>query len=251
MDSVAGLPPPLWALQETAIFIDLDGTLIDLAARPDLINVPPGLRELLIDLATALGGALAVVSGRSVATQEDILGAIPIILSGVHGAELKEPGKPVSNLAQPLPPELRQGIATLAQRWPDLLLEDKNWAMAVHVRQTPDLAGDVADVLQALVKRLGPDHEVMAGDSVFEVKPKALSKGTALRRLMQRPEFTGRRPVFLGDDITDEDGFAAALELGGDAVAVGRRHTATAKWRLFSPLAARKWLRDLAAQRLR
>jgi trehalose 6-phosphate phosphatase len=248
MDSVAGPPPPLWSLRETAVFIDLDGTLIELAPRPDLINVPAGLPQQLRDLSTFLEGALAILSGRSVVAVEDMLGPVPIILCGVHGAELKEPGKPIQYLGQPVPSALRSGIEALAIRWPALLVEDKGQAMAVHIRQSPDLATDVAAALDALVSHLGPDHQVMRGDAVFEVKPKALSKGTALRQLMLRPDFATRRPVFLGDDTTDEDGFIAAAALGGDAIAVGLRHSATAKWRLASPLAARQWLRDFAAQ---
>src|SRR6185369_6030544 len=117
--------PPLWPMREMALFVDLDGTLIALAARPDLINVPAGLPEQLRDLATLLQGALAILSGRSVTAIEDMLGSVPIILSGVHGAELKEPGKPVQNLAQPLPPALRRGIEALTEHWPALLVEDK------------------------------------------------------------------------------------------------------------------------------
>lgn len=251
MDSVAGPPPPLWSLRETAVFIDLDGTLIELAPRPDLINVPAGLPQQLRDLSTMLEGALAILSGRSVAAIEDMLGPVPIILSGVHGAELKEPGKPVQNMGEPIPPALRRGIEALGAHWPALLVEDKGQAMAVHTRQAPALATDVAAALEVLVDRLGPDHQVMRGDAVFEVKPKALSKGTALRKLMLRSDFAARRPVFLGDDTTDEDGFIAAAALGGAAIAVGLRHSATAKWRLASPRAARQWLRDFAAQGFR
>ncbi len=242
--------PPLWRLRNLALFLDLDGTLLDFAATPDRVVVPADLPQLLMDLAAQLGGAIAIVSGRPVNALEALLGATPVTLSGIHGAEMKTLGARGAATAPPIPAALRDAIRPLAGRWPGLLVEDKGSAIALHVRAIPEAASDVAGVLQRLVDALAPAHEMLPGAAVYEVKPRAFSKGTALRGLMRRSPFAGRRPVFLGDDTTDEDGFAAACDLGGTAIAVGPRPSPGAQWRLPTPAAARRWLGHLAAQGL-
>ncbi len=242
--------PPLWRLRNLALFLDLDGTLLDFAATPDAVTVPADLPQLLMDLAAQLGGAIAIVSGRPVGALESLLGATPVTLSGIHGAELKALGDPGDIAAPPFPAGLRDAIRPLAGRWPGLLIEDKGSAIALHVRRIPEAAAEVAAALQPLVAALAPAHEILPGAAVYEVKPRAFSKGTALRALMRRSPFAGRRPVFLGDDTTDEAGFAAACDLGGTAIAVGPRASPGAQWRLATPAAARRWLGHLAAQRL-
>lgn len=242
--------PPLWPPRETAIFVDLDGTLIDFAPTPDSVTLPDGLPEQINTLTATLGGALAIISGRPVAALESLFGPTAVFLSGVHGSELKEPGAPTRHLAPPLPAALQQGVAALTRRWPELLIEDKGEAIAVHYRQAPELAAAVADALERLIRNYRPGFEIMSGAAVYEIRPTTVDKGTALRNLMRLQPFAGRRPVFLGDDTTDEDGIAAAVALGGHGIAVGPRHSLTANWHLPSPAAARQWLRDFAAQRL-
>lgn len=242
--------PPLWPARDLALFLDLDGTLLDFAETPDRVDVPASLPQVLMDLAALLGGAVAILSGRPIGAIEALLGATPIALSGVHGAEIRILGESPRSFAPKIPDALRQEVLALADRWPKLLIEDKGAAIAVHVRQAAELSGAVADSLQRLVRRFGPDHQVMAGHAVFEIKSRTCSKGTALREFMRQRPFAARLPVFLGDDTTDEDGFAAAAALGGHGIAVGARPSLAAHWRLPGPTEARRWLGNLAAQGL-
>jgi len=230
----------------TALFLDFDGTLVDIAPAPDAIVVPPGLPALLAVLHGRLGGALAVVSGRPIAEIDRHLG-FELPAAGLHGLEQRLAGAVV----RPEPPSglaaVRTAIAAAGVAADGVLVEDKGASIALHYRDVP--ARGPATV--ALARRLvgaDPDLAVLAGKMVVEIKPKAASKAAAVHRFMGEPPFAGRRPVFVGDDVTDEDGMRAALAAGGRAVKVGPGVT-VATDRLADPAAVAAWLARLLPER--
>jgi trehalose 6-phosphate phosphatase len=237
-------PPPL-GLAGTALFLDFDGTLVELAEAPDLIHVPVALPGLLARLAERLGGRLAIVSGRAMADLERHLGRSGLAVSGSHGLELRLPDG--RGLAGPDPAGLagvRQEIARFADAIPGLLVEEKPASIAVHYRRAPEQAARVAAFLAALAERAG--LAVQRGKMVVELRPHGADKGDALRRIMAEPPFAGARPLFVGDDLTDEDAFAAAAALGGAGVLVGAPRETAARWRLPDVAAVAAWLEAAA-----
>jgi trehalose 6-phosphate phosphatase len=227
---------------DEALLIDFDGTLVEIAAHPEAITVPAMLPELLAQLEQALGGALALVSGRRFEDLRRHLAPFAPIGAGLHGAELcLEPG------ADPLRSEAGDtaALATALQaRLGDcagVRIEDKGGAVAVHFRQAPAQQAACEQALGALAP--GHGFVVRPGHMLVEARPPGADKGTALRRLMQGPAFVGRRPVFIGDDVTDEDGIAAAEALGGRGIRVGAHGPETAA-RLPDPAGVRRWLRQ-------
>jgi trehalose 6-phosphate phosphatase len=236
-------PPPL-SLAGTALFLDFDGTLVELAEAPDLIQVPADLPGLLARLAGRLGGRLAIVSGRAVADLERHLGCSGLAVSGSHGLELRLPdGRSLA--ADPgMLAGVRQDIARFAGASPGLLVEEKPASIAVHYRRAPEQAAVVAAFLAALAERAG--LAVQRGKMVVELRPHGADKGDALRRIMAEPPFAGARPVFVGDDLTDEHAFAAAAALGGAGVLVGAPRETAARWRLPGVAAVAAWLEAAA-----
>lgn len=220
-----------------ALFLDVDGTLVPIAANPAAVVPSPDLPTLLAGAVQRLGGALALVSGREIESIDQLTAGLVPMLAGSHGAEFR------FGLGQPIwRPEPRPDIAgfapevlKLAERWPAILIEPKRAGIAVHYRQAPELAGDLrAALVAALAGRSRPDLSLLQGDHVFEIRSPAHNKGEAVRRLMAEAPFKGRRPIFIGDDVTDEDGFAAAVELGGTAIIVGERRPTLATRKLGS-----------------
>jgi trehalose 6-phosphate phosphatase len=246
MTSGPDAPPP-FSPAGTALFLDFDGTLVELAEAPDLIHVPASLHDLLARLAERLEGRLAIVSGRSIADLERHLGALRIAVSGSHGLELRLPdgrrsgGAPPEGLAQ-----ARHEIECFAATIPGLLVEEKPAGIALHYRRVPAEEGRVAAFLADLAERTG--LIVQSGKMVAELRPHGTDKGDALRRLMAEPVFAGARPLFVGDDLTDEDAFAAAAALGGAGVLVGAPRPTAARWRLADVAAVARWL-DAAEDR--
>ncbi|MEZ5650892.1 MAG: trehalose-phosphatase [Burkholderiaceae bacterium] len=230
-----------------ALFIDFDGTLIDLAPRPSEIQVPDGLADLLVRLHRALSGALAVVTGRPIAQIDQYL-ALPagVAVAGVHGAQLRVDGELMSMPAlDDALAEIRPAVDRLAERHPALLIEPKPVALAVHFRADPSLGAMVYDELERLVAPR-PGLKLMRGHAVCEVKPVWASKGAAIERLLMLPAFAGRTPVMIGDDVTDEDGFRVVLAAGGEAIKVGEGKS-LATHRMHDPGAVRHWLADTLA----
>lgn len=230
-----------------ALFLDLDGTLIDIASEPAKARAPAGLGVVLDDLHHALHGALAVISGRPLADVDRILRPLALAGAGQHGAELRHLRG--GRVVQPRPPRAMRRIAerVIATMPEGALVEDKGHSIAVHYRRAPHLAR----MVKARVARaLAPDrHEahVLHGKMVAEVKTNGIDKGQAIDALMALPPFRGRVPVFLGDDRTDEDGFAAVLRRGGHAVRVGDGPFFAGGPCLADPDAVRRWLSALRA----
>ncbi len=229
MPSVLPEPRRNWAM-----FLDIDGTLLDLAPTPRAVRVPPGLPALLSDLGQALDGAVALISGRALSDIDRLFPSLTLVAAGQHGAELRRPDGTVDRCAPP-PSDLSARIAAFAADRPGLLVEDKGMTVAVHWRQAPEYGETLGRFVDSVVSELGGAFQAIRGNRVFEIKPRAASKRTAVERLMASPPFAGRIPVFLGDDRTDEDGFAAALAMDGFAIRVGDGEPTIAPLRVAGP----------------
>lgn len=231
--------PPLLAATE-ALYLDFDGTLADFAPRPDRVVVPQPLPELLIALHHRLGGAVAVVSGRALADVDRLLAPARLAGAGVHGAELRL--SPADRRAHPRPPALDGLARELRARFgadPRLVIEDKGAGVALHYRQAPEREADCVSAVSALASVSG--LQLLQGNRVVEARPHGVDKGSALRMLSLHAPFAARRPVFVGDDTTDEDGFRAAAAQGGYGVKVGPGGTA-APYRFDDVSDVRAWL---------
>ena len=205
-----------------AFFLDVDGTLIDIAIHPDAVTVPSGLLTTLGTLKTAADGALALVSGRTVAGLDALFSPLKLAAAGVHGGEIRlTPEAPVAQQSAALPPETGTRISRLARDLDGVLMEDKGSSIAVHYRLAPQIGPDLQIALEQIVTDY-PGLSLLPGRLVFEVKRAGCDKGVAVRQFMAAPGFAGRTPVFIGDDVTDEAAFAAVSEMGGIAVSVGR-----------------------------
>ncbi|MCR0981737.1 trehalose-phosphatase [Roseomonas populi] len=199
---------------DTAFFLDLDGTLLEIAARPDAVVVPPELPDLLTRLQEALGGAVAVVTGRGLAIARGYAGVPSLPIGAEHGAVL-DPALPG---ATPLPvpsPEWRRAADEWAAARPGTLAEHKTHGLVLHFRQRPEAEPEALALLSSLLKDDPQGFRIVPAHAAAELRPAGADKGGAVRRLMAIPPFQGRRPIFIGDDVTDEDGMAACAEYGG------------------------------------
>ena len=238
-------PPPLSRLAPAALFLDFDGTLVELAETPGAIAVPALLAPLLDRLCGRLEGRLAIVSGRAMDDLRRHVGGSAAILSGSHGAELRyADGRSIPVSAPPGLAEARESIRRFAAGGAGLLVEDKPAGVALHYRLAPERAGEADAFLEALAGRSGLAFQ--RGKMVAELRPLGSDKGSAVKRLMAEPPFAGARPVFVGDDLTDEDAFRAAAALGGDGVLVGPERPSAARWRLDGVAAVTAWLEAAA-----
>ena len=233
---------PDWAL-----FLDVDGTLLDIAARPDEARVPAGLREDLAALSQRLGGALALVSGRAIVAVDRLFKPLRLPVAGQHGAELRRAsGEPMRRLEREVDFErLRAPLERFAASWPGILVEWKGLSVAVHCLSAPGSRGELGAVLTDAVGKMD-GIELMDSRSGFDLKPRGVSKGTAVEWFLVEPPFRGRLPVFAGDDVTDEGGFAAALLHGGLAIRVGKAGQSLARLRVAYPADFRAWLAQSA-----
>jgi trehalose 6-phosphate phosphatase len=232
--------------RDWAIFLDVDGTILDLAPRPDLIDVPRSLVSTLAALRQSLKGALALVSGRAIADLDRLFG--PMTAAGLHGAELRmEPLGPLAQIARhPLLNAVAPALERFAAENPGILIEDKGATVAIHYRLAPSLEEKVHRTAAELLANAGNDLELLPARMAFEIKPAGIGKERAIAALMEAPAFEGRVPVFLGDDVTDEGGFTAAQRLGGEGICVGCDRVTQARYRIADPAAVRQWLRDVA-----
>jgi trehalose 6-phosphate phosphatase len=205
-----------------ALFLDFDGTLVELAATPDGIDPAPRLVPLLAGLQAALGGGLAIVTGRAIARIDDFLAPLRLPVAGLHGFEVRR--DPAGSAAAPPAAELdpvRLGAVDLARAWPGVEIEDKGATLAIHYRTVPEAGPAVLARARALVAASGGRLALIDGKMVAELLPHGRNKGTGIGTLMQGAPFAGRRPAFLGDDVTDEAGFAAVTAAGGISVRIG------------------------------
>ena len=208
--------PPLPPLNRAALLLDLDGTLLDLAARPDAVVVPAGLPDTLHALRRLLGDAVAVVTGRSVEIVDALLGDAIFAVAGEHGGAIRHgPGQAAERPSLPSPPgDWLVEAAQLARDHPGALLEHKARGFALHYRAVPDASAKLREALSRLLA--GSDaFELLPAHMLWEVRPRGADKGKAVADLMDRPPFRDRLPVFIGDGVTDEDGIVAATAMGG------------------------------------
>jgi trehalose 6-phosphate phosphatase len=233
--------------QQIGLFLDVDGTLLDLAPTPEAVVVPGGLREALADAEQRLDGALALLSGRPIAELDRLFEPLRLSAGGVHGCEIRQ--SPDSQTAAlqvaPLPETAWRELLRLLQPFHGTFAENKGAAFAVHYRSTAKAARGLADALQEFVGSL-PDFglELCSGHRVFEIKPAQCNKGTAMRAFMERKPFAGRRPVFVADDGMDRAGFATALQLDGLAFSVGAALPGVSGT-FAEPAAVRAWVGQL------
>jgi trehalose 6-phosphate phosphatase len=228
-----------------ALFLDFDGTLVDLAPRPDAVVVPPGLTDTLDALSEYLGGALALITGRPIEQIDAFLKPLHLPVAGVHGTERRGAAGEMTLLSTHPLHRVEQAALELAAHYPKLRVEHKRGSLALHYRQAPELECLCLQAMQAAVED-SPGLTLLRGKMVVEAKPGGASKGHAIEAFMQEPPFAGRRPVFVGDDFTDEVGFATVQGLQGLGVKVGEG--ASVAWqRLASPAALRSQLQRAVA----
>ena len=233
-----------------AVFLDLDGTLAPIAATPEAVGPDRRRSQLLRDLGEALQGRLAVVSGRSVAEVDRILEGSVGFVAGVHGLELRRAEEGLE-VAEPHP-RLGEAVAALeafAAADTGLRVEDKRLSVTLHYRLAPAMEAEALALARDLADRTGLTLQL--GDKVAELRTPGRDKGGAMRELMARPPFHGAAPVFVGDDLTDEDGFRTAAELGGAGVLVGRLRPTAALARLDDVDAVLAWLQASVAAEVR
>lgn len=245
-DSIYPTLPP-GPFDKWALFLDMDGTLIEIAPTPEAVIVPEGLAQTLGLLSARLNGALAIVSGRSIQQIDDLLKPLLFPAAGRHGAEIRL--APGSLLRVPPVIDLSPTVARLegfAQSRPGILIEDKGFTIAAHYRLAPAYEQALREEMVDVQHALGPGWQVMPGKMVFELKPKSFDKGSGVREIMAHPPFAGRMPVVVGDDVTDEYGFAAAVGLGGHGIRIGREPAGEARWAIPDPATLRQLLADIA-----
>jgi trehalose 6-phosphate phosphatase len=240
--------PDINDLDRIAILLDVDGTLIDLAPTPREVFVSVELRRTLKRLFDRTGGALALVSGRPLKELDLLFAPLQLPIVGGHGAEirLRPEGEVDRACAKPLDDALKRRLAVIAAEGRGIILEDKEYGLAIHYRLAPEKEQFVRDAVLAICEELAPDSvEVLPGKFVFEVKSAGFDKGTAVRYLMTQAPFKGRRPLFVGDDTTDEAALAVIPELGGVGASVGRRIAGVAAC-FETPHDVRVWLAELS-----
>ena len=243
-------PPPILH-ERCALFLDIDGTLLDLAPTPDSVRVDANIAALLPALAERLGGAIALITGRSMADADRLFRGLSLPIAGQHGLERRAAN---GSLHRHLPTfaglgRLRRDLKQFVARHDGLMLEDKGVTLALHYRQAPRLASHVHRTLRShLAAALANESgwKLQPGKDVLEVKPDGRDKGTVILEYMEEAPFASRLPVFVGDDRTDEYGFVAVTVAGGWAVKVGRGST-NATYRLPNVAAVRKWLSALGS----
>ncbi|MDH5822304.1 trehalose-phosphatase [Luteimonas sp. RD2P54] len=235
-------PPPPTLEDDCALFLDVDGTLLDFAPDPASVAVPPPLREVLQALARRLDGAVALVSGRPLATLDALFAPLKLPVAGMHGLERRNGGR---KSKPPRAPDALQRVRgeaeTLSGRHPGTVVEDKGTALGLHWRRAPQHGPALRAFAEAALPRL-PGYRLQHGDHVVELRPVGADKGDAIAAFLGEPPFRGRRPVFVGDDLTDEHGFAVVNARDGWSVLVGDRQPSAAHYALRDTAAVHAWL---------
>jgi len=231
-------------LEKWTVFLDVDGTLLDIAETPEAVAVDPQLAGHLTRLRERLGGALALVTGRRIDFLDVLFPGCSFVAAGLHGAEMRLPDGTLCK-AEPSPQLAiaRRRLEAAAIAWPGVIVEDKGASFAAHFRRAPQFEEKVEATMASIAADLGSSHTIQCGKSVVEIRPRGHDKGTAVAAFMATPPFVGRRPLAIGDDLTDEAMFAAVNNLGGVSVKVGAREASTlATARLADPAAVRAWI---------
>lgn len=245
-------PAPLSeSLRSIALLLDIDGTIIDLAATPSSVVVPRSLARSLQCLHAKTGGALALVSGRVVSDIDHLFAPLRLPAIGGHGAQMRITSEQatLSRCPAEMSHELRAAVAAIAAADPRIIVEDKGCSLAVHFRLAPHREQWLKTEIAAIIECTRSDHlEMLPGKAVIEIKPANFNKGLAVGELMKHPPFLHRRPVFVGDDTTDESVFAVLPGLGGVGYSVGLPARGT-DGGFTSPHDVRCWLAGLCSRR--
>lgn len=245
---MAANPKPPLARIDWALFLDVDGTLVEIAAAPDAVHVPPDLVALLDRLERGLGGALALVSGRTIETLDTLFSPLRLAAAGNHGLERRLAGGPVFRPAMsPAIAPARTAMEAFAGAHDGVILEDKHLSVALHFRAAPEAGGGA----QALAEAIAADSDgglfVQHGKMMVELRPPDGDKGSAIAEFMGEAPFAGRLPVFVGDDVTDERGFAVINAMGGHSIRVGANGRSSARHVLNDVSSLRNWLESAPA----
>lgn len=241
--TMGAMCPPPAPSTGWAFFLDVDGTLVDIADTPSAVKVSTDLLDLVGQLHEATGGALALVSGRSLSDLHELLGLQHLPMAGQHGLERRNSVGRLSIHAAPSGAKrvITEGLRPILARHPGLLLEDKGLALALHYRRAPHLAAYAHRLMARLMTEAGDGLEIQKGKRVVEIKPSGVDKGTAVTEYLTELPFRGRHPVFIGDDLNDEHGFAEVNRRDGTSIKVGGGPSC-ARYRLANVAAVRSWL---------
>ncbi len=231
-----------------ALFLDFDGTVVDIAPQPQAVHVPAPLIDVLRRVQDYLQGAVAIISGRPIVQLDDFLQPLRLAVAGVHGAERRGHDGHVHLLHTHPLDHVEEAACNLAAQHPGLLVENKRGSLALHYRQAPELEAECLRAMQQAVDE-SPGVTLLRGKMVVEAKPGGASKGRAIEDFLAEPPFTGRTPLFIGDDLTDEVGFSTVQRLGGLGIKVGEGPS-VAWQRLAHPAALRKELEAALAARV-
>ena len=243
-----GVPPLPDDLKKTAVLLDVDGTILDIAPTPWEVSVPQSLRDTLARLCERTDGALALVSGRLVSELDRIFSPLKLPTVGGHGAELRVVAGGATEVARlaKLDDRVRQQFAVIADAASGIIIEDKGYSLALHYRLAPEKERLVNESAARIHAALGdPSLELLPGKLVVEVKRSGATKATAVRELMSYPPFCGRRPIFIGDDVTDLGVFEVLPEFDGTGIGVGPVVSGTDFW-FATPSDVRHWLERMS-----
>lgn len=238
--------PPHIDFKQDALLFDLDGTLVDIAATPDQVIVPESLRPTLVRLSQRVGGALALITGRTIESLDRTMAPLKLPAIGCHGAQFRlDPHGAIASRAAELPDSVRVLFTDIPVREPGVEMEDKGYTIVFHYRAAPERGLSLLHLVRERMKRVPDDIEMMRGKATIEIKPRAFTKGKAVRTLMTLKPFLDRRPIYAGDDTTDEDVFVVLPRMRGVGISVSRRLKG-ADMCAPSPQALRDWLTAVA-----
>ncbi|HEX3398603.1 MAG TPA: trehalose-phosphatase [Steroidobacteraceae bacterium] len=239
-------PPPQPAL-DWCLFLDVDGTLIELADTPSHAETDSEIKFLLREVAERLGGAVALVSGRRIGTLDAMFAPLKLAAAGLHGVERRKSDGTIqgASFVDTQLDRAREAMRIFVDAHPGTLLEDKDRTIALHYRMAPQFEQTARESVLEIAKSLGSNYHIQGGKMMFEIKPRGFSKATAIQAFMKESPFNGRRPVFAGDDLTDQDGFGVVEARGGISIAVGDR--VQGQFYLPDVTAVRAWLKRIAA----
>jgi trehalose 6-phosphate phosphatase len=238
------LPPPSL---EWCLFLDVDGTLIELTDSPLETFADSELKTLLGHVAERLGGAVALVSGRSIHYLDGLFAPLRLPAAGLHGVERRKASGALhgASFVDTQLTQARTAVNALVAAHPGTSVEDKGRTIAVHFRMAPEHEAVIRQSLDTIAKPLGSNYHIQEGNRVLEIKPRGFTKATAIKAFMREAPFSGRKPVFIGDDLTDQDGFRLVEDQDGISIAVGER--VHGQFRLENAAAVRRWLQGIAA----
>ena len=234
-------PPPL--APDNCLFLDVDGTLVEFTDTPSQTLADQEIKALLAEVSQCLSGALALVSGRQIDTMDRLFAPLKLPAAGLHGVERRDAAGIVhgATFLDGRLNRVRSALTLLADSYPGTIIEDKGRNIAVHYRLAPQFGELVRHSVAAITAPLADEYQLQDGILMVEIKPRGFTKGSAVEAFMREQPFAGRCPVFIGDDLTDRDGFSAVEALGGVSIGVGDR--VQGQYRLDGVASVRRWLR--------